>query len=100
MPRPSIGDTAMTEAERQACPGEGGGPLPCHARGRPVGAAGSSAGTTRSSNSRRHRLSMPPGWRHGRTINKTAPRRRRSAVCDIDLAELQAIEPPHGFGRD
>jgi hypothetical protein len=22
------------------------------------------------------------------------------AICDIDLAELQAIEPPRGFGRD
>lgn len=22
------------------------------------------------------------------------------AICDLDLAELQAIEPPRGFGRD
>jgi len=22
------------------------------------------------------------------------------AVCDLDLAELQAIDPPRGFGRD
>ena len=21
-------------------------------------------------------------------------------ICDIDLAELQAIDPPRGFGRD
>jgi hypothetical protein len=21
-------------------------------------------------------------------------------ICDLDLAELQAIDPPHGFGRD
>jgi hypothetical protein len=23
-----------------------------------------------------------------------------SAICDLDLGELQAIEPPRGFGRD
>ncbi len=22
------------------------------------------------------------------------------AVCDIDLSELEAVEPPRGFGRD
>jgi hypothetical protein len=22
------------------------------------------------------------------------------AICDLDLTELQAIEPPRGFGRD
>jgi len=22
------------------------------------------------------------------------------AVCDLDLTELQAIDPPRGFGRD
>ena len=22
------------------------------------------------------------------------------AICDLDLSELQAIEPPKGFGRD
>ena len=22
------------------------------------------------------------------------------AICDLDLGELQAIEPPRGFGRD
>ncbi|MDA8052458.1 MAG: hypothetical protein M0002_21065 [Rhodospirillales bacterium] len=22
------------------------------------------------------------------------------AICDLDLAELQAIDPPGGFGRD
>jgi len=22
------------------------------------------------------------------------------AICDLDLTELQAVEPPRGFGRD
>jgi hypothetical protein len=22
------------------------------------------------------------------------------AICDLDLGELQAVEPPRGFGRD
>jgi hypothetical protein len=22
------------------------------------------------------------------------------AICDLDLGELQALEPPRGFGRD
>jgi len=22
------------------------------------------------------------------------------AICDLDLSELEAIEPPRGFGRD
>jgi hypothetical protein len=33
-------------------------------------------------------------------LHDTATAEALVAICDLDLSELQAIEPPRGFGRD
>ena len=33
-------------------------------------------------------------------LQDTATAAALVAICDLDLGELQAIEPPRGFGRD
>ena len=37
---------------------------------------------------------MPPSLRDGATAEAL------QAICDLELTDLQAIEPPKGFGRD
>ena len=34
------------------------------------------------------------------TLAQTATAEALRAICDLDLSELQAVEPPKGFGRD
>jgi len=34
------------------------------------------------------------------SLQETATAEGLQAICDVDLSELQAIEPPRGFGRD
>ena len=46
------------------------------------------------------RLSMPCGWKPFPTINTTATAEALRAIAELNLIELQAIEPPRGFGRD
>ena len=33
-------------------------------------------------------------------LQETATAAALQAICELDLGELQTIEPPHGFGRD
>jgi hypothetical protein len=33
-------------------------------------------------------------------LRDTATAEALQAICDIDLADLQEIQPPRGFGRD
>jgi hypothetical protein len=103
LPRKSIGETAMTDAERQA-------------RYRAARAAGAPVIRTRRPADHRSRAkrwednvaalvkaqieyaawldSLPDSLQD----NATAEGLR--AICDLDLSELQAIVPPRGFGRD
>jgi hypothetical protein len=103
MPRKSIGETAMTTAERQA-------------RYRAARAAGTPIIRTRRSIDHRSRAkrwaddvaslvkaqieyaawldSLPDGLQDNATAEAL------QAICDLDLSELQAIVPPRGFGRD
>jgi hypothetical protein len=37
---------------------------------------------------------LPPNLHEGATAEAL------QAVCELDLSEIQAIEPPRGFGRD
>jgi hypothetical protein len=103
MPRPSIGDKAMTDAERQArhraARAAGGPPARIH---RPP--------DHRSRAKRWHDAvaeltalqalygdwldALPDSLQHGATADAL------QAICDLDLTELLAIEPPRGFGRD
>ena len=103
MPRKPIGDKPMTDAERQA-------------RHRAAQAAGHPVRRVRSATDRRSRIqrwrdavaelttlqaqcvawleALPPNLHEGATAEAL------QAVCDLDLSELQAVEPPRGFGRD
>ena len=103
MPRPSLGERALTAAERQA-------------RYRAARAASAPVIRTRRPADHRSRAqrwhdavamlitlqaeyaawleSLPPNLQEGATAQAL------QAICDLDLGELQAIEPPRGFGRD
>ncbi len=103
MPRKPIGDRPMTDAERQA-------------RRRAAQAAGKPTVQIRRPIDRRSRIQR---WRdaiaevtatqaHCAAWLETLPPNLQDsptaealqAICDLDLAELQAVEPPRGFGRD
>src|SRR5271155_788294 len=103
MPRKPIGDRPMTDAERQ--------PRPRAAR-----AAGKLASRTRSPADRRSRIQR---WRDAvaelttvqaqcvawldalpTSLHASATAEALQEIRDLDLSELQAVEPPRGFGRD
>jgi hypothetical protein len=103
MPRKPIGDRPMTDAERQA-------------RHRAAQAAGKPASRIHSPADRRSRIqrwrdavaeltavqahclawleALPPNLHDGATAEAL------QAVCELDLSEIQAVEPLRGFGRD
>jgi hypothetical protein len=103
MPRKSIGDRAMTDAERQA-------------RCRAARAAGVAVIRTRRPADHRSRArrwhdavaeltdlqaqyfawleALPPNLQDGAIADAL------QAICDLDLSELASIDPPRGFGRD
>ena len=103
MPRKPIGDKAMTDAERQA-------------RCRAARAVGRPATRTRRPADHRSRAKR---WHDAvaeltqlqaeyeawldtlpETLQDTATAEALRTICDLDFTELQAIEPPRGFGRD
>jgi hypothetical protein len=95
MPRKSIGERPMTDAERQA-------------RYRAARAVGKPVMRTRRSTDHRSRSRR---WRDTvaalvdlqampANLQDSAIAEALQAICDLDLGELQAIEPPRGFGRD
>ena len=103
MPRKSIGERAMTDAERQA-------------RHRASRATGNSTIRTGRPADRRGRArrwhdavaelaelqAQYAVWLDALPDNlmDSATADALRAVCDLDLTELQAIDPPRGFGRD
>ena len=103
MPRPSINDTPMTGAERQA-------------RYRAMRAAGAPVIRLRRPTDRRSRIQRwndtiaaavelqaeYAGWLNALPENQqdSALAEALRAIVELDLSELQAVEPPRGFGRD
>ena len=103
MPRPPIGETPMTGAERQA-------------RYRGAHAAGVPFIRTRRPADRRSRIQRwndaitglvdmhaeYGAWLDALPDNQhdSATAEALRAIVDLDLSELQAVEPPRGFGRD
>jgi hypothetical protein len=103
MPRRPIGEKAMSNAERQA-------------RYRATRAAAMPVIHTRRPQDRRGRArrwhdsvatlialqaeygswlaALPPN------LQDSALAEALQAICDLDLSELEAIDPPRGFGRD
>ena len=103
MPRKSIGERPMTDAERQA-------------RCRAARASGTPAVRTRRPLDHRSRakrwcdaiseLTTLQGhyavWLEAlpENLQESPTAEALHAICDLDLTELQAIVPPRGFGRD
>jgi len=103
MPRPTIADTAMSGAERQA-------------RYRAARAAGSPvvrcrAPVNRCSRIRRWNDTVDgltalqaeyAAWLDALPDNQqdSATAEALRAIAELDLSELQALQPPRGFGRD
>jgi hypothetical protein len=103
MPRKSIGEVAMTDAERQAryrAARAAGAPVirtrrPADHRGRARRWADHVAGLVEAQIEYAAWLeSLPDNLRDGPLAEAL------QAICDLDLTELHAIEPPRGFGRD
>ena len=103
MPRPSIGETAMTGAERQARY------RTMHADGAPVIRIRRPA--DRRSRIRRWNDTIAAAvelqveyadWLDALPDNQqdSALAEALRAIVEFDLSELQALEPPRGFGRD
>ena len=103
MPRPSIGETAMTGAKRQArYRTMHANPAPVIRIRRPV---------DRRSRIRRWNDTIAAAvelqveyadWLDALPDNQqdSALAEALRAIVELDLSELQALEPPRGFGRD
>jgi hypothetical protein len=103
MPRKPIGETAMTDAERQVryrAARAAGKPIvrvrrPLDHRGRARRWADHVTGLVEAQGEYAVWLeSLPDNLRDSPLAEAL------QAICDLDLSELQAIEPPRGFGRD
>jgi hypothetical protein len=103
MPRKSIGETAMTDAERQAryrAARATGAPVirtrrPADHRGRARRWTDHVAGLVDAQVEYAAWLeSLPENLRDSPLAEAL------QAICDLDLADLEAIIPPRGFGRD
>jgi len=103
MPRKSIGETAMTDAERQAryrAARTTGAPIirirrPADHRSRARRWTDHVTGLVEAQVEYAAWLeSLPDNLRDSLLAEAL------QAICDLDLSELQAIIPPRGFGRD
>lgn len=103
MPRPPLGETPMTGAERQAryrAAHEAGAPVirvrrPADRRSRVQRRNDTIAAVTDLQAEYTAWLAALPDHQQD-----SAPAEALRAIVDLDLSELQAIEPPRGFGRD
>ena len=103
MPRKPIGDRPMTDAERQArCRAARAAGLPVVRIRRPA---------DHRSRARRWHDAVAElialqaeyeAWLEALpdTLQDTATAEALRTICELDLADLQAIDPPRGFGRD
>ena len=103
MPRKSIGERAMTNAERQAryrATRAVGAPIvrtrrPVDHRGRARRWSDGVAELIELQAEYAARLDSLPANLQDSPIADAL-----RAICDLDLTELQAVSPPRGFGRD
>jgi hypothetical protein len=103
MPRKPIGETAMTDAERQVryrAARAAGTPVirtrrPADHRGRARRWNDHVAGLVEAQIEYAAWLDSLPD-----NLRDSALAEALQAICDLDFTELQAVEPPRGFGRD
>lgn len=109
MPRHPLGERPMTAAERQArhraAQAAAGTSAVVRTRGHPAADHRSrsrrwldavAALTALQAEYAAWLEALPANLRDGSSATAEA----LQAICDLDLGELQAIEPPRGFGRD
>jgi len=103
MPRKPIGDRPMTDAERQArcrAARDAGKPIirfrrPTDLRSRAQRWRDAVAElATMQAQYAAWLEALPTSLQDGATAEAL------QTICDLDLSELQAIDPPRGFGRD
>ena len=103
MPRKPIGETAMTDAERQAryrAARTAGKPIirvrrALDHRGRARRWTDHVSGLVEAQVEFAEWLESLPD-----NLQDSATADALRAICDLDLSELQAVMPPRGFGRD
>jgi hypothetical protein len=103
MPRKSVGETAMTDAERQAryrTARAVGAPIirtrrPADHRSRAKRWNDDVAGLVKAQIEYAAWLDSLPD-----SLQDSATAEALRTICDLDLSELQTIVPPRGFGRD
>jgi hypothetical protein len=103
MPRKSIGETAMTDAERQAryrAARANSAPVirirrRADHRGRAQRWNDNVAGPVQAQAEYAAWLDSLP-----ESLQDSATAEALRAICELDLGELQAVIPPRGFGRD
>ena len=103
MPRKSIGERPMTDAERQArcrsARASGAPPVrirrPLDHRGRAKRWSDAVSEVTTLQGQYAAGLESLP-----ENLHDSATAEALLAICDLDLTELEAIVPPRGFGRD
>jgi hypothetical protein len=109
MPRPSIGERAMTDAERQArrraaqaANRAAAAPAPAIRFRRPADHRGRGQRWRDAVAELAALQAHYASWLDALpdSLRETATAEALQAICDLDLADLQAIEPPRGFGRD
>ena len=103
MPRKSIGDKPMTAAERQArCRAARAAGMPVIHRRRPIDRRSHAKLWLDAVVTITTLQDYYAGWLQALPDNlqDSATGQALQAICDLDLSELQAIQPPRGFGRD
>jgi hypothetical protein len=104
MPRKSIGDRPMTAAERQArCRAARAAGVPViRFLPRPIDRRSHAKLWLDAVTTITTLQDYYAGWLQALPDNlqDSATGQALQAICDLDLTELQAIQPPRGFGRD
>jgi len=103
MPRKSIGETAMTDAERQArYRAARAADVPIVRNHRPADHRGRARRWTDHVTGLVEAQVEFSAWLDSlpENLQDSATAEALRAICELDLSELQAIVPPRGFGRD
>ena len=103
MPRKSIGERPMTDAERQArCRAARAAGVPAIRTGRPLDHRSRAKQWCDAVSVLTTLQPQYAAWLEAlpENLQDSALAEALEAICDFDLTELQAIIPPRGFGRD
>jgi len=103
MPRPLLGDKPMTDAERQArYRAARAAAVPVIRTRRPADHRGRATRWDDTVAALAQMQAEYAAWLEALPANQqdSALAEALQAICDLDLGELLAIEPPRGFGRD